>query len=527
MMDASKVDIDGSELSLQPTIGISWPGCGQDLLRALLDRYVQLANDAAGITDHAPVPFEVSDAMAPQIDGARYIVQTGPYADTVIPLFEEAVQHGTPDTAAGFRQIASTSYTGYLKFRRRWIDSPFARSGLVLKLHLADLMDAPALTLGLAIRHLGPSHTVNEALIDETIKQVPVDGALRSNVGLPPANDDALKTFRHYDEEIFGAISRIKLRREDVFQCFDDILGHPPIEENVIHLQRFASPEWLIDHLKQSREYKMKFGGANGASSPAPSKPAAPAPVAQSAPVEPAKKDGPTVLVHLHIPKTAGTSLNGKLMQGHPVSTRVTAVDDIPNNKLKNMSAEDRANVRVIAGHCVYGLHDLLPNPCLYICVLRKPQERLFSFYRFIQRSTDHPNHAWAIANAPTFGAFLRNIGEMKNLQSEMDNGQVRRISGFMGVAELSQPVFEHAVRHLLAENMVFGLTEHFGDFLHDLATRDLIVDSTEIFANVGTGPSDFQAELAKLSADETDVLKRYTMWDQRLYNIAQSWIGI
>ena len=101
-------------------------------------------------------------------------------------------------------------------------------------------------------------------------------------------------------------------------------------------------------------------------------------------------------LIFLHIPKTAGTTLNRIIeWQYNPLSIftmdpyRIRATVD----RLKTLSEQRRRRLQVVRGHLFYGVHELLPQGATYITMLREPVARFLSSYYFIQRRPFHPMH--------------------------------------------------------------------------------------------------------------------------------------
>ncbi|NVJ64836.1 MAG: hypothetical protein HWD84_11505 [Flavobacteriaceae bacterium] len=248
-----------------------------------------------------------------------------------------------------------------------------------------------------------------------------------------------------------------------------------------------------------------------------------------------------TTVVHLHIPKSAGTSLNIQLMGHYPEFARIDARAGSPHQQLAQMSRDKRACIGLVAGHCVHGLHRLLPRPVLYLAVLRRPGPRLLSFHRYILRTATHPMHATVTRLAPGFGTFLELAQENAALRIEVDNGQLRRISGEMTAPQVDTALLDTARRHLLADNMVHGVVERLDPFLHRLVLRGVIDQARDVRANVDprntTGnnrvdsPPDnspapapdaaFETERKRLSAAQADLLDRFTHWDAQLYTLA------
>lgn len=233
---------------------------------------------------------------------------------------------------------------------------------------------------------------------------------------------------------------------------------------------------------------------------------------------------GARTLVHLHIPKTAGTSLNALLFQRYPPTVRLPNLPGSAEAVLAEMDAGDRASVRLIARHCVYGIHRLLPHPVHYLCVLRRPVDRVYSFYRFVRRTEVHPHHDLLTRRRADFGTFLEIAEATPPLRAEIDNGQMRRLAGQMAGPPAAQTMYETAIAHLERENMSFGLTEDFGAFLKRLAAARILRAAPAPRINAAPeGETALEQALAGLTRPQRALLDRFTAWDSQLYDFARA----
>ena len=99
------------------------------------------------------------------------------------------------------------------------------------------------------------------------------------------------------------------------------------------------------------------------------------------------------ILIHTHVPKTAGSTL------AHALAAIVggTQAMDLRLRRAvrpRNMTAEEKRELRMISGHFVYGMHERFPQRPLYLAAVRDPIERAVSYFRFVRGAKDHPNHA-------------------------------------------------------------------------------------------------------------------------------------
>jgi len=167
-------------------------------------------------------------------------------------------------------------------------------------------------------------------------------------------------------------------------------------------------------------------------------------------------------IIFLHIPKTAGTTLNRIIeWQYHPAAIftidphrfRATAA------RFETFSKERRRRFRAVRGHLFYGIHDYLPQGATYITMLREPVSRLLSSYYFILRRPLHPLHA------KLKGEGL-GVEELIRLTPHRQNLQCRSIAGVGDVGTCDESTLETAKQNLRRSFSVIGLSERFEDSL-------------------------------------------------------------
>ncbi len=173
------------------------------------------------------------------------------------------------------------------------------------------------------------------------------------------------------------------------------------------------------------------------------------------------KKDG-KALIFLHIPKTAGTTLNRiiewqydprSIFTIDPYQIRATAA------RLKTFSGARRRRLRVVRGHLMYGIHECLPQGATYITMLRDPVARFFSSYYFILRRPLHPLHRKLKTKGVGVEDFLQFTSERQNLQTKM-------LAGGSHIGPCDSRVLETAKQNLTRSFRVVGLSERFQESL-------------------------------------------------------------
>lgn len=172
----------------------------------------------------------------------------------------------------------------------------------------------------------------------------------------------------------------------------------------------------------------------------------------------------PTI-IFLHIPKTAGSTLQG-LLRRHYRGDALYVVDGVTRtvDSLIALSDVEKRRIRMIAGHIPYGLHEHLPQPATYFTLLREPVDLVISYYYYLKREVTHPYHA--LVNEPdmTLSKFLdlRIDNTISNIQTRLLAGKVYNEV----YEECTAEDLERAKEHLHESFAVVGLTEAFDETL-------------------------------------------------------------
>jgi hypothetical protein len=192
------------------------------------------------------------------------------------------------------------------------------------------------------------------------------------------------------------------------------------------------------------------------------------------------------IILHLHLPKCAGTSLRTSIFQALPENECVEWNSSNPYdlNVSKDEFAatlEGNPNVRLVSGHFPYGIHTVLKGETYkYITVLRNPINRILSGFRHTVVENLYllpAEEAELIVNGG-FDAYIRS----KYAEITFLNTQARLISGMISNEQLysvSLPDFLSACQDILSR-----------DFMH-VGIQSKLSESLAYLSNILSLPSE------------------------------------
>jgi hypothetical protein len=167
-------------------------------------------------------------------------------------------------------------------------------------------------------------------------------------------------------------------------------------------------------------------------------------------------------LLFLHIPKTAGTTLNS-IIERQYSPQKIYALGERAQESLatcRQMPTAEKQQYRLILGHMDFGLHEHVPGPSRYFTVLRQPLERCVSFYYFVQRLSNHYLHEYVYDQSWSLAQFIES-----GITIMMDNFQTRLLSGAWdepAYGACTPDLLEQAKLNLQNHFDVVGLTSEF-----------------------------------------------------------------
>ena len=163
-------------------------------------------------------------------------------------------------------------------------------------------------------------------------------------------------------------------------------------------------------------------------------------------------------LIFLHLPKNGGSSLRPILQKKFRPESKFT-IRLVRNDKLNidtfvNLPENKRAKIRYLQGHMSFGLHKYMQGPTDYVTILRKPVDRIISFYYY----TKHRHKGAVVSPNMSLHSFAEGV-----TRPDVHNAQVRFISGLDDRGDL---MLEKALENIEHYFPVVGLLEQYNTSL-------------------------------------------------------------
>lgn len=166
-------------------------------------------------------------------------------------------------------------------------------------------------------------------------------------------------------------------------------------------------------------------------------------------------------VIFLHVPKTAGTTVNRLIEWEYPV-LQMYSVDPVlftwSSNHLHKLSPKRLQSIHMFKGHMLFGLHRILPQPATYITVLRDPIDRVLSAFYFMRTYKLHP----------LYWKFRRENWTLEDFvnRSPRTNVQCKIIAGAEYEAPCTEEICATAMENIERHFSVVGLSERLEESL-------------------------------------------------------------
>ncbi|RFU64592.1 sulfotransferase family 2 domain-containing protein [Bacillus sp. V59.32b] len=165
------------------------------------------------------------------------------------------------------------------------------------------------------------------------------------------------------------------------------------------------------------------------------------------------------VLIHLHMPKTAGTTLNSIIKKNYTQNEIIDLYESFKDHQavVQRLESLNLEGVKCLNCHLSFGIHQHLSEPSLYITMLREPIDRVISEYYFIRHTPHHGLHEKVMKME-----LLEYQREANNM-----NKQSKIVLGFPLTGDIGLNDFEKGKKNIKKHFAFIGITELFNETIY------------------------------------------------------------
>ena len=170
------------------------------------------------------------------------------------------------------------------------------------------------------------------------------------------------------------------------------------------------------------------------------------------------------LFIHLHIPKTGGTTLRD-IIQRQYQAEKILMIPKLDESEdiLKEVSTSQINQLKLIQGHLKYGIHNHFHRRAKYFAIIRDPINRVLSTYYYVLSQKNNPQNLSTSNNQMTIYDFVQS-----GVNPFLINGQTQLISGKTGNIDnpiiKSEELFSLAKENIANDFLFLGITEMFDE---------------------------------------------------------------
>ncbi len=164
----------------------------------------------------------------------------------------------------------------------------------------------------------------------------------------------------------------------------------------------------------------------------------------------------------LHIPKTAGTTLNAVLAANYPPEATVRVYDRESAAAFEGMDEQAYSRLQLVQGHLFVADFHVLTSRFGVFTFLRDPVERVISEYEFLMRWPEHHLYEFMTREGVTLRDYA--AGERPEFARRARNLMTHSLCGV--AAETPEARLEAALENLFERFVCFGTVARFDESL-------------------------------------------------------------
>ena len=221
------------------------------------------------------------------------------------------------------------------------------------------------------------------------------------------------------------------------------------------------------------------------------------------------------LIIHLHIPKTGGTTLRDIVNRQYS-NEKVITIPTIGESKniIEGLSQKKINKLEIIQGHLKYGLHNNFDRSSKYFAIMRKPVDRVLSSYYYVISQSENPQN---LGNARKTMSIYEYINS--GINPFLINGQTQLIAG--NTCSIDDPLIksnellETAKKNIVNNFILTGTTEKFYESI--LLLKKILNWKSPYYSRANRTKN--KPDYSKVGTEIRNFIKEHNQLDIDLYN--------
>jgi Galactose-3-O-sulfotransferase len=239
---------------------------------------------------------------------------------------------------------------------------------------------------------------------------------------------------------------------------------------------------------------------------------------------KPAIMESNRLIIFVHLPKTAGSTLRYVIERQYEASAIVKLYESDFGEEVEAIPPRQLERCCVIMGHFYFGVHAFLSKPFTYVTLLRDPVERVISHYYYARLEPAHYFHA--AARKLRLQEFVEYCSRCSSESGTSlgycsDNDQTRQLAGRCGVPSCgtsSAELLSIAKKNLAKYFSIVGIAEEFDRSL--MLMKRILGWSNPFYTKQNV--SRVRGCKEDLSPETLSIIEAYNALDIELYRYAK-----